>query len=261
MFKPTAISFTELPRQLPLNLKLSVWFANIFFLFGFVFTLMGGITAGIILSKADLKSFVLSDNFTKNATGTITDVKDCNSSENKHTIYRFDYTFTTEKGSNYTGHSFSTSTGLQKGDEATIEYDEEKPEHSMIKGMRTAEFPIWVVLLVLIFPFIGICFLISNFVKAKKNLNILTNGILTTGKFISKTATSTKINNQTVYKVTFEFIDAQKTPRRAEVKTHHPHKLQDEAQEPVVYLPEQTENAVMLDVLPKIVRRFFEGNG
>lgn len=169
--------------------------------------------------------------------------------------------FTTEKGSSYTGHSFSTSTALQKGDEATIEYNEEKPEHSMIRGMRTAEFPIWVVLLVLIFPFIGICFLISNFISAKKNLNILTNGILTTGKFISKTATSTKINNQPVYKVTFEFMDAQKTPRRAEVKTHHPHKLQDEAQEPVVYLPEQPEKAVMLDVLPKIVRRFFEGNG
>lgn len=67
MFKPTALNFTELPRQLPMNLKLSVWFANIYFLFGFVFTLMGGITAGIILSKADLKSFVLSDNFTKTA--------------------------------------------------------------------------------------------------------------------------------------------------------------------------------------------------
>ncbi len=261
MFKPTAISFTELPRQLPFNLKLSVWFLNVNFLLGLVFTLVGSLTAAIILGKADLSTMFQSDSFSQSTEGTLTAVTDAHSKENKHTIYKFDYNFTDESGQTHSGHSYSTNSSLQSGNKVKVEYDAENPEQSVITNMRSSEFPVWVMLLILIFPIVGISFLISNFVKAKKNLNILSNGILTTGKFISKTATATKINNQTVYRVTFEFMDAQKTPRRAEVKTHHPHKLQDEAQEPVVYLPEQPENAVMLDVLPKIVRRFFEGNG
>lgn len=248
------------PRQLPFNLKLSVWFLNINFLLGFIFTLIGSFTAVIILGKADLSTAFRSDHFSQSTEGTLTAVTDANSRENKHTIYKFDYTFTDKSGESICGHSYSTNSTLKPGDKVTIEYEADKSKYSVIKNMRSSEFPIWVMFLVLIFPTIGIGFLISNFIKAKKNLNILSNGILTTGKFISKIATTTKINNQTVYRVTFEFNDTQKIPRRAEVKTHHPYKLQDEAQEPVVYLPEQPENAVMLDVLPKIVRRFFEGN-
>lgn len=245
------------PRQLPLSIKLSVSFISIYFLFGFVFTLAGSF-AFRMTREGNYSSTFNSESSLEKSTAVIYEVSATNSSENKQKIYRYKYRFTDTNKNEYEGVSYETDMGISQGDERTVYYKLSDPTISYLSGMRSSLFQIWVLLLMLIFPVIGISFLIVHFKRANRYLKILKHGLLTSGKVVSKTATSTKINNQPVYIVTFEFIDKQKHAVRAELKTHIPQVLEDEQKEPVVYIPESPTEAIMLDALPGNVRKFFE---
>jgi len=124
--------------------------------------------------------------------------------------------------------------------------------------MRADAFGAWIGLLVLIFPLVGILMLFFGSKKAVNSVIILKYGEVAKGKFISKESTNVEINDETVYKLKFEFTakDGQKYTTYA--KTHKTHVLEDDEFEKLVYDKDEPENTVLLDTLPKYVRKYIE---
>jgi len=123
--------------------------------------------------------------------------------------------------------------------------------------MRMSAFGKWS-LLVVLFPLIGIVQLIFAYLRGKKRIRLLQNGWLVFGKITGKERTNMKINNNRVYKFSFQF-EANGATYTGITKTHKPGLLEDEAKERIIYDPNRPEKAMMVDALPRAVRRYFEG--
>ena len=92
--------------------------------------------------------------------------------------------------------------------------------------------------------------MISGIRRGLRASRLLRFGEQTTGRLKSKTATNTKVNNQRVYKLVFDFKGCDGATYEATAKTHRPEKLEDERDEPLLYDPMYPSRAVMLDALP-----------
>jgi hypothetical protein len=115
--------------------------------------------------------------------------------------------------------------------------------------MSTSTFPA-VVLFVVIFPLLGLGFLIFGLRSNIKALKLLINGTFSKGKMIAKEATGTRINNNTVFKYIFEFEATGGMKYQAKCATHQVWRVEDEDLEIILYDPSYPENAVVLDAIP-----------
>lgn len=246
----------DIPRQLPLSIKISLIMGNVFFVIGIIFFLVGTLSLVVFSLMLDFNSFGFGDNLQKTS-GEILFVESTGSRENKVLIYKFGYRYVVDEKS-FNGVSFQTGQGMLKpGDIATIEYEKAQPGLSRIEGMRMNEFPFWVIWFLFIFPTIGLIFLLVAILGGIKNIRLITYGILTKGKVTGKEPTNTRINNKRVYKVFFEFKTQEGAMIKTSVNTHHTHLLEDEPEEMLVYDGSNPEKAVLLDALGKSVRKFF----
>lgn len=190
----------------------------------------------------------------KNAEGKVLEVIKTNMSEGggEHSdgtpIYRFPYEFEFESAT-YRGESYSVGKKKNRGQKVTIEFPPGRPGRSRIQGMRTAAFSSFV-LFVVIFPVVGVCFLVPGFVFGRRTAKLLKVGEYTTGKLIETKGTGTEINNRRVYQLTFEFQTQSGETRTAVAKTHETHTLEDDEHEPLLYDPIHPDRATMLDHLP-----------
>lgn len=116
--------------------------------------------------------------------------------------------------------------------------------------LSTPEAPWPVVIMILIFPAVGLAFISVGLRKGLKGLRLLRHGMTAEGRFIGKKATNTKINGQTVWELSYEFATASGRQAVAKARSHEPEPLTDQALEPLVYDPLDPLNAVMLDDLP-----------
>ncbi len=142
----------------------------------------------------------------------------------------------------------------KSGDTVIVKYIAKRHQLSRIQRMRTAPFDIWIIPFTCIFPLIGLIFVILSIKKAKENIYVMQNRILTTGKVIRKEPTNTKINKQTVYKVFFQYKTQDGNLKEAFIKAHITHNLGDEEKEPLLYDSQNPSSAVLLDSLPKKIR-------
>jgi hypothetical protein len=106
------------------------------------------------------------------------------------------------------------------------------------------------VFFVFIFPLVGLGFMVAGLRNGFKANRLLAHGKVGLGVLISKEATNTRINEQPVYKLTFEFTDEYGSHYEAVSKTHQPYVLEDEPEERLLYDPHNPAYAVMLDSLP-----------
>lgn len=119
----------------------------------------------------------------------------------------------------------------------------------LIEGSRNGTFE-WPMLFILLFPAIGLTMITVGMRKGLTGLRLLTHGIPAQGRFAGQTGTNVRINDEPVLALTFEFKTVDGRTARCVAKTHEPHRLKDEAEEPLVYDPEDPSVAVLLDDLP-----------
>lgn len=256
--KYNSLSNFDLPRDISVGLKVKIFFSNPFAVMGMVFFLFGSIFPIVFGSMADFRSAFSFSDTDPRVKGVIVAIEKTNSKVNKR--YVLDYTFqynVSVKG--YTNHSFSTSSDWNVNDTVNVQYLIDEPAVSKIQDMRAAPFGFFIVPLTCIFPFLGLIFLVFSIRRAKKNIYLVQNGILTKGQVVRKEPTNTKINKQTVYKVFFKFKTQDGNLQEAFVKTHVTHNLGDEAEEPLVYDSQNPREAVLLDALPKKLRPLITG--
>ncbi len=248
----------DLPRNISGGLKFKIFFGNPMAIIGIVFFLFGSIFPIVFGSMADFKSAFTFKKTDPSVNGIVVSKEETASKENKRRIYDYGYEYHLN-GKVYTGHSFAKDQDIEQGDSIIIQYVPNDLALSRIQNMRSAPFSFWILPLTGIFPLIGLIFLIFSIRSAKKNIYLVQNGILTKGKVLRKEPTSTKVNNQTVYKVFFQFKTQDGNLQEAFVRSHKAHNLGDEAEEPVVYDSQDPSSAVLLDALPKKIRPLITG--
>jgi len=174
-------------------------------------------------------------------------------------VYEIHYAFTAADGKEYKGLSYITGKQFEQGQKVTVEYPQGKPHTSRIKGTRQKPVGLFGIFPV-VFPMIGLLFITGGIRKGIKANRLLALGEQTTGKLKSKERTNTKANKKPVYKLTFEFNTPEGMKYETLVKTHETGKLEDEAEEPLLYDTMRPSYAVMLDDLPGNPRINDNGN-
>jgi len=221
------------------------------FVFGF-----GMIFAWVFMGNADFSAITFRGPHTQ-ARGRVTTVEGTGASVNHQQVIANRYEFFVD-GRRYLGTSYSSGNSKNAGDEVTIEYDEKNPERSRIEGMRRAQFGAGVAF-VAIFPFIGFVFVFFATKSGFRRNALLRNGLLANGKLIGRERTNMTINDRPVWKMVFEYTGRDGQRHEASANTTDTSRLEDEAQEPLLYDPDNPARAYVLDEAP--ARPQFESNG
>ena len=241
------------PRPVPLLVRSQVLLGSPVGQIGWLFFGFGLIFFWAFVLNSELPTWPSFRGELETARGVVTGVDDTKASENHARIYANHYSFTGPDGIKYEGVSYSTGTQGNKGDAVTIEFPKGNAARSRIRGMRTGQFGA-AVAFVAIFPLVGLGLILPGLWGGIRANRLLTNGKQALGKLTSKVGTNTRINNRTVYKLTFEFVAEDGYTYQAVAKSNKPEILEDEAQEPLLYDPAEPRNAVMLDSLPGLPR-------
>jgi len=162
-------------------------------------------------------------------------------------IYRTLYRYTID-GHTLESASYATGACADTGP-TSIEYAPDHPEVSRIPGMRRNVFGPWV-LLVALLPAAALIFIAVGLRRGQTRLRLLTAGVPVPGKLVEKAPTLTRINNRTVYKMTFQYVAHDGVARHTAAKTHRPERLEDEANECVLYDPDNPAKATLFDSMP-----------
>jgi hypothetical protein len=242
------------PRQVPMFVRCRLLFGGFANQFGWLFFGFGLIFFWAFAGNADLTSPLYFRGEVETVTGRALHSEETGASEGGSKnrrgtpIYANHYSFVYD-GVEYEGVSYSTGNYFSNGDTVTIEYPKGNPRVSRVQGMRRALFGPWVIFVV-IFPAVGLCFILVGLKNGIKANRLLANGKLGLGKLKSKEPTNTRINNQTVYKYTFEFADELGRSCQVVSRTHIGGVLEDEQEERLLYDPYNPSYAVMMDSLP-----------
>lgn len=241
-------TLSQPPRAVPLMVRSKVLFGGFLNLFGWVFFGFGLIFFWVFAMNADLGSFFHFRGEPETAPGVVLQSRATGASENKRKVYAVDYSFTAH-GAQYQGMSYSTGERPSPKDPVTVEFVRGNPSISRVQGMRRAMFSGWAAF-VCVFPLVGLVFVVFGLKSGFRANHLLANGKVGFATLKSKTPTNTRVNNQTVHKLTFELVADTGNTYEVTAKTHRPEVLEDEAKEVVLYDPQNPSYAVMLDSLP-----------
>jgi hypothetical protein len=238
-------------RHIPISTRIAILFGGFKNQFGWMFFGFGMIFFWAFAMNADLSSYHF-DNDVVVVQGVAMRSNATNASENEVAVYANHYSFRAEDGREYHGVSYATGIMIKEGESLTIEYPAGKPELSRIQGMRMKIFSPFV-LFVVIFPFVGLVFILFGLRRSLRALMLSRYGILTTGELVSSEPTRTKINGRTVYRMTFCFKDDGGSEYSIIERTPNPQILMNQKQERLLYLRNRPSQAMMLDNLPGAV--------
>lgn len=237
-------------RTTPIGLQIRIFFAygGASNFIGWVFFTVGMIGTIVFVGNADFSILFFNEN-SPTTTGTITHTFSTNTSVNDKMVRGCEYEYPSPTGETLKGISYKTGAIPTIGSEVTIQYLKSNPNYSRVKGMARGMVPIFVSF-VLIFPIIGLTFLLANFFKALKSIQLLKNGIITKGVFVRKEATNVRVNKRRVYKLFFEFQAEDGQTYEAIAKSHRYQNLIDEDEETLFYNRDFPRKAVLKDTIP-----------
>jgi hypothetical protein len=236
------------PRAVPLSIRLRVLFGGFNNQFGWLFFGFGLIFVWAFTFQADFTSWILFRLPTSSTAGVIESLEESNASEDGVLVYEVSYAFFDQLGRQQGGTSYTTGYPDISG-RVSVEYVSSIPSISRISGMRRAVFGAFAAFPV-IFPLIGLAFMYFGIRYGLKANRLLGLGKIAFGKLISTESTNARINNRPVIKLTFAFEDQKGEEWEVTATTHEPAGLRDEAEEPLLYDPDNPDYAVLLDDLP-----------
>jgi hypothetical protein len=247
----TAIEPTTLlpPRTVPLCTWLTVLFGGIlqqigWFIFGF-----GMIFFYVFGLEADLSGLWMRLMDTRQATGVITSIEDTNASENDAPVYAVNYRYVAANGMKVESTAYSTGYYPEVGQRVAVRYLRGNPEVSRVEGMRRTTFGPGAIFVV-IFPLVGAALAFFGLLEGIRASRLLGIGRLAFGKLTSVAGTNTTINNRQVMAMTLSFRAHDGAEYEVTSKTSEPENLDDQAEELILYDPDDPTRGAALDALP-----------
>lgn len=237
------------PRQIDLWTSLVMLTGGFGMSFGLFFIAIGSLFVWIMGSESEAMFWFEGSARWMPLQATVNLVEPTNMSENDVVIFRHQYSYELDWNV-YQGEAYDLGSRYQPGDKIPIEFQDHDPAISRAIGMRRAPFGGWIMALLLIFPFIGLAFVVGGVVKNLKLLRMLRNGAFSRAKLVDTQPTNTAINNQKVYQYTFAF-EVGGHSFKASCKTHQGAAVTDEDTEIVLYDPYDPAQNIVYDAYPQ----------
>lgn len=194
----------------------------------------------------------------QSTSGKIVNSYETNLTINKRRVYEFKYNYKVDN-QRYSGFEDGYLNDFKVGQKVDVEFPVNDVKRSRIKGFDQGKFQLG---FVIIFPLVGLGFLIFNMIKGLRGIPVLKNGKLANGVLHSIKSTCMKVNKQPVDKYTFQFNTEDGRVYFVSAKTHDRTRFSGEDDveqiggvvEPLVYLEENPDKAFLLDDLPGFPR-------
>jgi hypothetical protein len=238
-------NLTGPPRHVPVWVRLRLLFGGFsnqfgWLLFGFGLTFIWAFGASVAL-----KNYAFFRGELAEAPGSITTLVDARLSINNRRVFEFHYRYEVT-GKTYRGYTRGYEGAHQPGEHVIIEHRPDHPQRSRVRGLTTAGNGSF---LMLVFPITGLVFVAFGVRKGLKGRRLLRDGVVAAGTQVGRERTCVKVDQQPVYRFTYEFEAQDQKRYRAEAKTHVVRRFAGN-EEPLVYNPHDPRDAVLLDDLP-----------
>lgn len=234
-------------RNLPILSRLAILSSGFDAQFGWIFFGFGMIFFWIFFMNSEI-IYLFAYGDWDPTTGTVVKLDDTDAEVNNTDVYEYTYEYNVN-GEVYTGTAYTTGRSFREGQNVSIEYNPDQPGESRMADSRSSLFG-WETIFVIIFPLVGLGFILHSFRQNMKSIDLLVNGRFARGKLINKEPTNVKINDRTVYKYTFSFEAHDGRTYEATGKTHIQSLLEDEETERLIYAPNDPSYATMYDTIP-----------
>ena len=235
------------PRYLNLFTKATVLFGGLIQQMGWAFFGFGMIFFWVFVMNSEAKYLLAFDGKWEDSQGTVVSVNSTNSEVNDQRIfaYQFKY-FADGKELESTSYDYYRPE-IQAGNSVRIQYKSGNPKRARIEGMSSSTFPIFVIF-VIIFPLIGLGMILGGFISNIKSLKLLIHGQFTKGKMVGKQITGSRVNNNPVYKYTFEF-EVGGMKHQINCATYQTWKVEDEEMEIILYDKNNPDRGIVYDAV------------
>jgi hypothetical protein len=254
MHASRTFELAEPPRGVPAALRLKVIFGTVEAQVAWAVLGVGMIFFWGFAMNADVASWYLFRGPLEKATAIIeafdkTSFSEGGSKHHKGTpVYAVRDRFSAE-GTEYRGVSYQTGSAWEGRTRATVEYPRGRPRVSRIVGLRPTPLgPMAASAAAL--PLVGLGIVVWTLRRGMRAVRLLRHGRPALAALKSRVATNASVNEKTVYKLTFEFVDADGVTHAHVVKTHQPEQLEDEEKERLLYDPSNPARAFAVDALP-----------
>lgn len=238
------------PRTVPLSLTVSALFGGFINQFGWFFFTFGMFFVVLFCREMDFSDHTRFRGALATAAATILEGQETDLEINEEDVVCWSYQYEVD-GQTYAGQSFTNGWRYEEGQQVQVEYPVDDVTCTRIVGSRRSKTPIFILFVIGIFPTVGALFWIAGIRQGLKARRLLANGLLAGGRLVGKEPTNMTINDQTVYELKFAFQpDGFAREFHCTARSHQPESLEDEAEEPLLYLPSDPQEAVMLDSLP-----------
>jgi len=224
------------PRSVPTPLAIRVLFGGFLGQFGWLFVAFGMLFVWVFDAGGGVAEWFAFARGYETTEGTTTGWRSTSLSINEVPVYETSYRYDHPEAGTVSGASYATGSWEGEGQRVTVEYVPSDPTLSRIAGMRSSQGGLGVIFVV-IFPVVGLVLALVALSKGLRTRRLLQVGRVTRGTLLTSEATSTRVNEQPVMKLTFEFQDERGGSWQAIAKTHQPHGLEDEERELLVYDP------------------------
>jgi len=257
------------PRYVPFKLKVNLK-TGIFGFIGGMFVTLGMIFVFIFVIAARVVPSIMFGFGIKTASGKIIAIERTNAtvggskySRGTPVIqYHFEFRDHNEKllkqYSYNTGTFYIDNNIANVNDSVKIEYSIIKSKFARIEGMRYSIFGPFT-LFTLLFPLIGMIFVIVGYRKGSFYTKLLKKGKIADGKVFNVEHTNMRINNIPVVAYYFEYYDERGQKQVSKSKVQRTAQIGDEELEPVLFITGKKSHAILVDELPN--RVMLDSNG
>lgn len=212
-----------------------------------------GVVAWLVGYNADLDAMRLATGEVLTASGEVISAQATNFEINEEPVFTNIYRYTDYQGQAHNGVAYATGGRFDRGSSVEVRYLMSAPAVSALPDMRSAPLPGWTIVFALL-PLIGVYLLVTGVRNGLRQVDVLRHGELAPAKLIDKQPTNVSINDERVYRLTFEFSDTRGRSHRTITKTHRTDALEDNAEELVIYRSGAEQRATLVDALPGDLR-------
>lgn len=237
------------PRWVPLPTACTA-LTGIFGIFGAVFFSFGMIFVWVFGANTHPIDEWRLAHSSASAPAVVETASPTNGNVNHVTVYEYRFRFNPGDGLPMVGTCYTTGQNWQEGERVVVHYLPGNPEVACLEGARLSQFQAWVLLLVMIFPLVGLALFVPGVVSGWRKVKLLRYGEVTGAMNISTSPTNTSINNVPVLAYSYEFRDRLGGEYKGLSRALPTDKIGDEVLEPVLYLPANPRQSMLVDALP-----------
>ena len=242
---------------IPLRIRLLHNFGRTSFIIGFLFGVLGIAFVFSFGLKLNWKLLLARKNDFSQAPAMITGSIRTQYTVRDTPLFEYHYSYRPVDDTVPYSGTFLEFEGIYRpGQEIRIEYLLDSPALSRFSGKDRRNFDQIMFLGGIVAMLAGFFFLYPSIRKTRRERKILIAGLPAKGKLIHAEPTNLKVNELTVYKLTYEYKTGPNKSQKFSIRSHMIRNLSEEHFEKLVYDPRKPSSAVIVDTLPGPVARY-----